>query len=95
MLYLQLKDRLQLNDTEYLLINLLSGISEVSPLERRVGPVAVDLLRSVDPYDVQVAEVDALVVQESGAGAAFVAHMAPRRRVGGGSGCLRCGRRQH
>lgn len=45
------------------------------------------LLRCVDPYDVQVAEVDALLVEESGAGAAFGPHMAPRGDVGG-SGCL-------
>lgn len=45
-----------------------------------------DLLRRVDPYDVQVAEVDALLVQESGAGAAFGPHMAPL----GGGGVSRC-----
>lgn len=49
--------------------------------------VNVDLLRSVDPDDVQVAEVHALVVHEGGAGAAFGPHMAPLR-VGGGGGCL-------
>lgn len=43
-----------------------------------------DLLGRVDPYDVQVAEVDALLVQESGAGAALGPHM----DVGGGGGCL-------
>lgn len=46
-----------------------------------------DLLRCVDPYDVQVAEVDALLVQESGAGAAFGPHMA-LLGGGGGGGCL-------
>lgn len=35
-----------------------------------------------------MAEVDALLVQESGAGAAFVPHMAPLGGGGGGGGCL-------
>lgn len=42
------------------------------------------LLRCVDPDDVQVAEVDALLVQESGARAALRPHMAPRGAAGGG-----------
>ena len=36
-----------------------------------------DLLRCVDPDDVQVAEVHALLVQERVAGAALRAHMSP------------------
>lgn len=44
------------------------------------------LLRRVDPYNVQVAEVDALLVQESGAGAALGAHMGPLGDGGGRGG---------
>lgn len=55
-------------------------------VKRRHQATTGDLLRCVDPYDVQVAEVDALLVQESGAGAAFGPHMAPLGD-GGGSGC--------
>lgn len=46
----------------------------------------VDLLRCVDPDDVQVAEVDALLVHEGGAGAALGPHVAPRGDGGGGGG---------
>lgn len=47
------------------------------------------LLRCVDPYDVQVTEVNALLVQESGAGAAFGAQMM-LRGVRGGSDRRNC-----
>lgn len=43
-------------------------------------------LRCVDPDDVQVAEVDALLVQERGAGAALRAEEAPRGGGGGSTG---------
>lgn len=47
------------------------------------------LLRCVDPYDVQVTEVHALLVQESGAGAALGAQMM-LRGVRGGSDRRNC-----
>lgn len=53
---------------------------------RAAQSVGDHALGCVDPDDVQVAEVDALLVQESGAGAAFRPHMAPWGAAGGG-GC--------
>lgn len=51
------------------------------------------LLRCVDPYDVQVAEIDALLVLERCAGTAFGPHMAPLVD-GGGSERVSGGGRQ-
>lgn len=46
-----------------------------------------DSLWRVDPYNIQVTEVHALLVQERSAGASFGPHMA-HRGLRGGSGCL-------
>lgn len=75
----------------------LSGSRHLLQVDQETRAAGEHLLRCVDPDDVQVTEVDALLVEESGARAAFGAHVMLLRGGGGrggrGGGRLRGGQR--